>query len=337
MRVGLVGCGAVARIYYVPALRQLECDSVLKLAWAFDPETEAARALVNEFDGAATVATFDELLDERPDFIVIASPPQYHAEQAIAAFDKGIPVHCEKPLATSLEEGRRMVAEARRAGVPLSIGMVRRRLAPVRMIRELLQGKAIGPLQSIHIFEGGPFHWPVRSPAYFDRNKGAVGVLDDVGTHVLDLLNWWLGEPDDVAYADDAMGGVAANCRVSLRYGDSIAIVRLSRDWYRPNEWVLRGETGTIRWSVDDWERVELRTSASGLSAKILAGDDDGKGGVLPAITFEQAFAVQLADFARSLNGVQGSFVPGAEALPVLETLGRCAAARTQMDMPWLK
>ena len=337
MRVGLAGCGAVARIYYVPALRQLEYDGLLKLAWAFDPDAEAARALVGEFDGAETTATFDELLDHRPDFVVVASPPQFHAENAIAAFEKGIPVHCEKPLAKSLEEGRRMVAEAQRTEVPLSIGMVRRRLAPVRMIRELLQRQAIGGLESIQIFEGGPFQWPVSSPGYFDRTKGAVGVLEDVGTHVLDILNWWLGEPTDVACADDAMGGVAANCRVNLSYGNAVATVRLSRDWYRPNEWLLRGETGLIRWSVDDWESVDLRMTESGLNARILAGDADGAGRSLPAITFEQAFAVQLADFARSLNGGQGSFVPGAEALPVLETLERCAAARTEMDMPWLK
>jgi predicted dehydrogenase len=221
-----------------------------------------------------------------------------------------------------------MVAAAERAGVPLSIGMVRRRLAPVRMIRSLLDRNAIGDLQSIDIFEGGPFHWPVASPVYFDRHQGAGGVFEDVGTHVLDLLHWCLGAPSEIAFADDAMGGVAANCVATLTYGEAIATIRLSRDWHRPNQWLLRGTSGWMRWSLDDWERVEFAAGDYEVRAEMLAPED--------AVTFEQAFAAQLSDFARSLRNGASDFVRGADALPVLETLERCAAVRTRMDMPWL-
>lgn len=293
----------------------------------FDPDFEAAAALAEPFENAGATATYDELLGQRPDFVVIASPPRYHAEQAIAALRQGIAVHCEKPLATSLEEGKEMVAEADRMQVPLSIGMVRRRLAPARMIKALLERNAIGALETIEIFEGGPFQWPVASPAYFDRSQGGVGPLEDIGTHVIDLLTWWLGSPTGVAYTDDAMGGVAANCLAALTYRETVATVRLSRDWHRPNEWVLRGSSGWMRWSLDDWEGLELSTG-DGLTTRM---DDD------EAVTFEQAFALQLADFGQSLDGGEACYVAGADALPVLETLERCKAVRTRMDMPWLK
>jgi predicted dehydrogenase len=124
------------------------------------------------------------------------------------------------------------------------------------------------------------------------------------------------------------MGGVAANCVDTLTYGEAIATIRLSRDWHRPNQWLLRGTSGWMRWSLDDWERVEFAAGDYEVRAEMLAPED--------AVTFEQAFAAQLSDFARSLRNGASDFVRGADALPVLETLERCAAVRTRMDMPWL-
>jgi predicted dehydrogenase len=329
IRAGLAGCGAVAQIYYRPALRQLEDEGKVSLVGVFDPDVAAGSSMAAGFAGAQPCVTFEDLLSRNLDLLVVASPPQFHADQAIAALARGIAVHCEKPLAVSSEQGARVVAESERTGVPVSLGMVRRQLAPVRMIHGLLERGAIGALQAVEIFEGGPFHWPVSSPAYFDRHRGAAGVLEDVGTHVLDLLNWWLGPAGDVEYADDAMGGVAANCRLALAYGDSQATIRLSRDWYRPNHWLLRGSEGWIRWDLDDWQGLELETG--GIPARLLARDEEAC-----AITFEQGFAEQLRDFAHFLRG-GGSHVSGAEALPVLSLLERCAAVRTQMPMPWLQ
>jgi predicted dehydrogenase len=69
----------------------------------------------------------------------------------------------------------------------------------------------------VEAFEGGQFDWPVRSTGYFTRAQSGGGVLQDIGTHVLDLLAWWFGEPEALLYEDDAMGGVEANCRIRVR------------------------------------------------------------------------------------------------------------------------
>jgi predicted dehydrogenase len=111
----------------------------------------------------------------------------------------------------------------------------------------------------------------------------------------------------------------------------------LSRDWHRPNLWRLSGEGGAICWDLDEWDKLELATGpaerASRVSIEELVGHERGAT-ARPALTFEQAFADQLAAL---LNGEgEGAYVSAAEALPVLHIFERCDQVRTQMDMPWL-
>lgn len=323
--VGLVGCGAVSQIYYRPALAALAERGVLRLTAVFDPDADAAAKLARGLGESEIAPSFAALVDRQPDLIIVASPPRFHAEQAVAALRAGIAVHCEKPLAPSRAEGEGMVAEAALADRLLSVGMIRRRLGPARTIKALLAAGTLGAVRSIDWFEGGPFHWPVQSPAYFDRTAGAAGVFEDIGSHVLDLLGWWLGAPGAVAYADDAMGGVEANCLVQLGYGAARAQVRLSRDWHRPNGVRIAGERGAIVWDVEE-DILDLTLDETGVATRLAV---DGAG-------FEQGFIDQLADVCAILGGGSGSYVAGADVLPTLRLIDQCRAARTPMDMPWL-
>ena len=100
MRVGLVGCGAVAA-FHVPALHAARG---VKLAAAFDPDRAAA-----ERTGARVAGSLDELI-ELVDFVAVCTPPAHHADAAIAALDAGRGVLVEKPLATTLADADRIVA-----------------------------------------------------------------------------------------------------------------------------------------------------------------------------------------------------------------------------------
>src|SRR3546814_14698990 len=89
-------------------------------------------------------------------------------------------------MGPSPEAGHQMLRAAETFVQPLQIGMVRRFLPAARMIRDMLENHALGTLKHIEIFEGGPFDWPISSPRYFSPGNG--GVLEDIGTHSLDLL-----------------------------------------------------------------------------------------------------------------------------------------------------
>jgi len=100
--VGIVGCGAVAR-HHVPALRAARG---VRLTAAFDVDPAAAAAT-----GAPVAGSLEELI-ERVDLLAVCTPPETHADVAVAALGAGRGVLVEKPLATTLADADRIVAAA---------------------------------------------------------------------------------------------------------------------------------------------------------------------------------------------------------------------------------
>jgi predicted dehydrogenase len=153
----------------------------------------------------------------------------------------------------------------------------------------------------------------------------------DVGVHALDLLGWWFGPCTALSYEDDAMGGVEADCRLTLAFGEMEGELRLSRTWRRPNRYEIVGAAGRIAWTVDDPERLELQLGSSQHRLK----------GVLyepgrPAANFHQSMVEQFRAVTRAVAGAPAEFVSGADALPALELIERCYARRRLMPMGWL-
>jgi predicted dehydrogenase len=103
LRVGIVGCGAVAS-FHVPALRAARGA---RLEAAFDLDAQAAART-----GARVAADLDELIG-LVDLVAVCTPPERHAEVALAALAAGRGVLVEKPLATTLEDADAIVAAAR--------------------------------------------------------------------------------------------------------------------------------------------------------------------------------------------------------------------------------
>ena len=338
-QVALVGCGAVAQLYYRPALETLEREGLLRLVAAHDPNPAALTAFCAAFPSARRLGSFGELLEQRPELVIIASPPRHHREQTIAALEAGADVHCEKPLAPDLGAGELMVAAAAAEGRRLTVGMLRRHFPATQVIGRLLAAGAIGQLESVDCFEGGPFAWPVQSLDYFRPRAGAAGVLQDIGTHCLDLLTWWLGVPTVIAYADDAMGGVEANCSVALSFGEVPATVRLSRDWAGPNRYVLAGRDGWLGWTVNETNRFDHGVRGTRFAGAVTL-HDVAVGRQQPALgpvagEFDEAFAHQLRVLVAP-GSESGTGIDGAEALPTLALIDRCYASATRLPMPWL-
>ncbi len=316
IRVGISGCGAVASHYYGPALKLLGVEAIL--AAAFDPDERACRGFA-EGHGGRPVGSFEELLGAGIDVLIVASPPAYHGDQSCSALAAGINVLCEKPMALSVEAGERMAEAAQAKGRCLAIGMVRRLLPQPRLIRAMLGRQALGELHSLAIFEGGAFRWPVASQAYFNPAHGG-GILEDVGIHVLDLLRWWFGEPTAVSYADDAMGGTAANCRIALQFGPTQVTARLSRDWHRPNLYRFTGEAGRLEWAIH--ERAELEAVIDGEAMQLAPSAPDD---------YPEAMAEQIRAAAGGRPAVSAT-----DGLATLRLLERCRQVREPMAMDWL-
>lgn len=327
-RVALSGCGAVAELYYEPVLRALARQGRIDVVALFDPDRERRDVLGARFPRAARCADLAPVFETRPRLLVIASPPRFHTEQAVAALDAGIDVLCEKPLAPTYAQAQQMVEIESARGRLLAVGMVRRQMPAAEIMRMLLGREVLGELTGFEVFEGGPFHWPVHAASYFDARTSGGGVLLDIGAHVLDLLVWWLGAPSKIVAADDEMGGVEANARLTLECGGVAGVVRLSRDWERPNHVTICGAKGMLRWDLAEIDRVSLTLDgAAPLEVRAPAGR--------PA-TFLDCFEAQLSAVLDVLADNPAAVVRAADVLPSIEAIEAAYRDRQWMAMPWL-
>ena len=111
LRTGIIGSGFVARVH-AAAVRELGGTVV-----AVCSRTRAgAEALAGELSGAAAYDSVEDLLAGGVDVVHVCTPNAFHAEQTLLALERGAHVVCEKPLATTAEESRRMVDALEESG-----------------------------------------------------------------------------------------------------------------------------------------------------------------------------------------------------------------------------
>ncbi len=330
MAVALSGCGAVAQLYYAPALQALEKAGWLEVRALYDPAPAMRRALKQSFPSALEADRFSRLSEDM-DLVILASPPALHAEQSVELLRAGISVLCEKPLATSVAEARTMIEAAAASSGVLAAGMLRRFFPATQMIREMLAAKAIGDITSFDVREGGVFRWPVVSAAYFDKSSSGGGVLMDIGAHALDLMIWWLGAPVDTFYEDDAMGGIEVNCRLRCGFASGFSgQVRLSRDCPLGSRYTLRGTRGWLSWQGET-NRLEASFGESRYTLNAAV-----EHAARPAAHFERSFIDQICNVIAAMRRAEPLRVPAAEVLPSLRLIEHCYARREAMPMPWL-
>lgn len=337
----LVGCGAVARQFYAPALREAERLGWARVAGLADPSASARAELARVFPGAAARAGLAEVDLGEGALVIVASPPRFHREHVLAALARGWHVLCEKPMASSAAECEEMVRAAAAAGRVLAAGHYKRFFPNHAWLKAAIAAGEAGPLgglRSVRIREGGKFSWPAASDSFFRPEQTPGGVLLDIGVHVLDLLRWWLGEPGRIDYADDARGGLEANARLRAEFsprggaGGSVAVdLRLSRDWATENVYVFRFARGEARLRVNRANRLELRFDGMDGALDGELRDEAGRA----RATDPQAFIAQLGDVCAAVREGRAPAVPGSEGARVMGLIERCYAERTALAEPW--
>lgn len=163
---------------------------------------EPARHLVNEhyakqknsgaYKGCRAYADFRELLaTEDVDGVMVATPDHTHAVIVMAALKRGKHVYCEKPLAYTVHETRRITEAARHAGVATQLGNHGQASEQARLTQEIILDGAIGAVREVHINLGKRFWAP---PAWGHRPADTPPVPEG--------LNWdlWLGPAPERSY-----------------------------------------------------------------------------------------------------------------------------------------
>ncbi len=142
---------------------------------------------------ADLVTSLDDLLRTDLDGVVIATPSALHAEQAIAALERGIAVFCQKPLARTAEESRRVVDAARAADRLLGVDLSYRHTEAAQKIRDLIASGELGRIYAANLV----FHnaYGPDKPWFYDPKLSGGGCVIDLGIHLVDLALWLLDFP----------------------------------------------------------------------------------------------------------------------------------------------
>lgn len=182
--IGLIGFGRIAQAIHAPLLQRIPGARLRAIA---DPDPAARGEADKRAPGATVFEHYGDLLQSDVDAVVVCAPTQAHAACALAALNAGKHVYLEKPLADSIEDGRRIVAARERAGVVGMIGF-NYRFSPVFAdLRLALQRKRAGTIA----FARSTFCTPRRNGPGWRRGR-AGGVLLDLASHHIDLLCWLL-------------------------------------------------------------------------------------------------------------------------------------------------
>ena len=213
-RLGFLGVGWIGR----NRLEAVAASGAAEVAALADPA----------IDGAA--ASLDDLLEDELDGVVIATPSALHAEQALAALERGAAVFCQKPLALDAASAQRVVDTAEAGDRLLAVDFSYRFTEAARRVKEVVDAGELGDVYAVDLV----FHnaYGPDKPWTSDPALSGGGCVIDLGIHLVDLALWMLafphvhgvstvlhGEPleDHAAVQLELEGGVAARLACSWR------------------------------------------------------------------------------------------------------------------------
>jgi predicted dehydrogenase len=194
LRAGIIGTSWWSELEHLPGLRARGDVEVTGLCGR-NPARLAEVAARHQV--AETYTDWRELVARgRLDVLVIATPNVLHREQALAGLSAGAHVICEKPLAMNLAEARELRDRARATGRKTLTFFTHRALAASALAKRLVDAGHLGRpvhvaasyLTSSHLRPGKQAGWRMQ------RSQSGTGVLGDLGSHVVDLVRWWLGD-----------------------------------------------------------------------------------------------------------------------------------------------
>ncbi len=144
VRLAVVGAGYIGRAH-MDVIRQ---SSTCSLTAVVDPSPAAESVAIAA--GVPLYKSIDELLEQaRPDGLILATPNALHVAQALQCITAGLPILLEKPIATSVVEGQRLVDEVQRTGARVLVGHHRAHSPIMAKAKEVVDSGKLGRLVAV--------------------------------------------------------------------------------------------------------------------------------------------------------------------------------------------
>ncbi|MDH5245558.1 MAG: Gfo/Idh/MocA family oxidoreductase [Betaproteobacteria bacterium] len=191
VRIAVAGAGQIGKRHIEFIVKNDGCA----LAAIADP-APAAASLAHDLNVPIYPSLSDLLARDRPDGVILASPNQMHADQALACIAAGVPTLVEKPVAHTLEAGLRLCEAAEAGNVPVLVGHHRRHSAIMAKAVEVIATGALGKIVAV---VGTALFYKAENEGYYDgafswrREPGGGPILLNM-IHEIDNLRSLAGE-----------------------------------------------------------------------------------------------------------------------------------------------
>jgi predicted dehydrogenase len=189
-RLAFAGVGWIGRA----RLQAAAASGLADIALLSDPSAQCIEEALKLTPNSKTTALFEETFrDEHIDGVVIATPSALHKEQAVAAFEAGKAVFCQKPLGRNLEEVTAVVNAAKKNNKLLGADFSYRYTCAFEKVYAIIQSGELGKIFAVDL----KFHnaYGPNKPWFYDLSQSGGGCVLDLGIHLIDLMLYALNFP----------------------------------------------------------------------------------------------------------------------------------------------
>lgn len=222
LKVGIIGCGAIAQEHHLPYWRELEEEGRVVIAGLCDVIVERCEAEAKLCKGAKVFSDYKKMLrEEQFDIVDICTQNRLHAPMSISALEAGANVLVEKPIAMNTAEAKKMVETAKRYRRKLMVAQHMRFEAGAEKVKEVVDKGTLGRIYT------GEAKWLRRRGIpgwgkFHIAKESRGGPLIDIGVHMIDLCYWLIGAPKPLS----------ASAKVYRMFGDREDL--FNADWGVP-------------------------------------------------------------------------------------------------------
>lgn len=321
MRVGLVGVGRIGASHALvvrdhPLVEELvvaDVDAVRAKQVALDLGVQAVTDVAEAFDGV--------------DAVLVTAATEAHPELILAGVRAGVPVFCEKPVATTLAGSVAVLEQVERTGAAVQIGFQRRFDAGYVAARDALRAGDLGELRRVHVVTAD------QEPPAAEYIARSGGMWRDCHVHDFDIVHWVTGRAVVEVFALGANRGAAfftdagdADETAAVLTLDDGTLVTLQGSRYNGAGHDVRMELAGTRatWAVGLDERVPLRSAEPGVGFP--------SGAPWPNFweRFHPAYVAEVNAFVEFASGARGNPCSVAEALEAFYVAEAATRSREQ-------
>lgn len=195
LKFGVIGAGKISRYRHLP---EIEMNELAEIHTICDIVATRADEMAQKYNCKACTDYQQLVEDPDIDAVVVAATNVTHAEMSIAALLHGKHVLCEKPMATTLIDGQKMLDAVKTSGKQLMIAH-NQRLEPAHIkAKEILKSGKLGKVLSFTSIFGHPGceHWAIdgQDTWFFKKKDAGLGVLGDLAIHKFDLMRYLMDD-----------------------------------------------------------------------------------------------------------------------------------------------